>query len=107
MSSNYSEQIKIEPNTAFVWEKGVRLKATERVVINFPAALIGDDEVIGSVIEFSDDDTLIELQHSEDMEKLTGIKVDLQKGQMLCLNKRTEAMILSNLAKPVIFDKVS
>lgn len=100
------DSLSIEPNKVFAWPKDQCLRATERVMIVFPPQLVKDDEVIGTVLEFSDDDTKIEYTYSNDMKQIQGLRIDLDQGQSLRIRKSTQALVPSNLDKHVIFEKI-
>ncbi|HEY3762639.1 MAG TPA: hypothetical protein VGN23_12910 [Verrucomicrobiae bacterium] len=94
----------IKPNQAFAWRKGLRLIPSERVILVFPGALIQGEELIGDIIEVSDNAD-IGFQKSENPEEIfSHIVLKVAKGDGICLNRSTEAILVCDTDQPVAFE---
>lgn len=98
--------VRIKPNAVFEWKRGDSLRAHHRSIIILPASLIGEDERIGSVLEFSNEQTLVEFQYPAGGGSAERIRIDLHPGESLRIMKDTEAMVAANTQTPVEFDRI-
>lgn len=81
------------PGDVFPWPTGWQLTALDEVIIAVPAAILSDEETIGSVIH-ADEDVRINLptvSHSTPDER---IAIWLQPGQSVWLSKSCQAVVL-------------
>jgi len=83
------------PGQIFPWPKGWKLTALEDAILAIPAAILSDDEVIGSVIH-ADDDVKVKLPTGQNPESDAHIIMWLEEGQSVYLNKSCQAIVLPN-----------
>jgi hypothetical protein len=81
------------PGEAFPWPKGWQLTALDEAVIAVPAALIGDNEVIGSVIHCGDG-VKVNLPSESSSTPGARIMLWLQAGQSVWLSKSCQAVVV-------------
>jgi len=85
--------LKVPLNQPFAWQKGVWIEATEATIVTLPGALVGDDEVFGSIIELSSDRVQVGFTPSADGSQIVAIQLRLSPGQSACLRRSSEALI--------------
>ena len=95
--------IEIVPNQVFSWKRGLRVSCAQRVMIDLPGKLVGSNESIGQIVELSDKKTRVEFKTSENGE-IEIIRIDLEPGTSLGLNRETEALIRGFAGQKIIFE---
>ena len=77
----------------FPWPKGWRLTAIDEAIIAVPAAIIGDNEVIGSIIHCGEE---VRLNLPTEPHQTPGarIMIWLQPGQSAWLSKSCQAVVM-------------
>lgn len=81
------------PGEVFPWAKGWRLTALDEAMIAVPAAILGDNEAIGSVIH-CDDEVRLNLPtapHATPGERIT---IWLQAGESVWLSKSCQGVVV-------------
>jgi hypothetical protein len=73
----------------FPWKAGMVLKAVDPVVFAFPRALLGDNEVIGSVFQV-DDDAQVGFQDDNNW-----IVIRLRPGMKVSVTKSCQAVVIA------------
>jgi hypothetical protein len=97
------QTMTIEPNKSFVWPKGLRLVSNENVTIVLPGALIRNGEQIGTILKTSDG-TEIGFEESKNPDELfTRIILKVSKGNEICINRATQAMLVCESELPITF----
>jgi len=84
----------------FVWTANTTLEAIEEIIVVLPGDLVGDDEVIDSVIQISDDDTKIAFEPSSDESTFKSISLWLQPGTQVTLTKTANVRFESPNGEP-------
>jgi hypothetical protein len=79
------------PGEVFPWPKGWRITAIDEAMIAIPTAIIGDDEVVGTVIH-GDDDIQIDL-HEWGLPNGRFI-IWLKPGQSCSISKSCQAIVV-------------
>jgi len=82
----------------FPWPKGWKLTALEDAILAIPAAILSDEEAIGSVIH-ADDDAKLKLPTGQNPESDAHILIWLKEGQSVYLSKSCQAFVLPNHAE--------
>ena len=87
--------VSLPPGAVFPWPKACLLTALDEAILAVPAALVGDREIIGSVIH-GHEDTQINLPTEPHSTQGARIMLWLKPGQSVWLSKSCEAMVVSN-----------
>jgi hypothetical protein len=99
------ETVSFIPGQAFAWPKGLSLCATEDVVILLPGGILADGLPIQSVLE-APANARVGFDPAADGKGFETIRVALQSNDVLTLHRSSQAILLSEDARPRIF-KVS
>jgi len=96
LRTNTAERIATQPfGETFPWLKDVTLTALDDVVIAFPAALIGEQEAIGTVIHCDNDDARISILGGPHHSNQDYIYLNLRAGMSAYLSKSSQAAVVS------------
>ena len=90
-------RVQQEPGTIFPFPKGAKLRPDEDVVLALPAALISDDEKIGSIL-LCDDDADLALN-----EEAGAWYVKLKPGMTFSLARSCDVMLIASDSRPRFF----
>jgi hypothetical protein len=89
------KQVLQPPGEVFAWPKGWQLTALDEAILAVPAAVIGDREIIGSVIHCHDD-VRINLPTGTHSTEGARIMLWLKPGQSVWLSKSCDAVVVAN-----------
>ncbi|MBL8795876.1 MAG: hypothetical protein JNM56_18370 [Planctomycetia bacterium] len=81
------------PGEVFPWAKGWRLTALDEAIIAVPAAILGDNEAIGSVIH-ADEGVRLNLLTAPHATPGERIMIWLQPGESVWLSKSCQGVVL-------------
>lgn len=81
------------PGEVFPWPKGWQLTALDEAIIAVPAAIIGDNEIIGTVIH-ADDGVQLNMPKEPHSTSGTLIMLRLLAGQSVWLSKSCDAFVV-------------
>lgn len=81
------------PGEVFAWPKGWQLTALDEAILAVPAAILTDDETIGSVIHCADE-VRLNLPTVAPSTSGARILIQLQPGQSVWLTKSCQAMVV-------------
>jgi hypothetical protein len=95
--------ITIPAKKAFVWPKRVRLIPSENITIILPGALVANGEEIGAIINVSDDAEIGFKESQNPGELFSQIIVKVSKGDGVRINRSTQAMLVGESERPVMF----
>ena len=86
-----------------MWPKMARLIPSENVTIMLPGALVAKDEIIGAIIDVSDDAEMGFLESKNPDELFSFIILKVPKGDGVRVNRPTEALLVGDSERPVTF----
>ena len=87
--------------------KGLRIRATSRVIIVIPGGFIRDPAGFSELISISDDSTPIAFETVPDRpDRIIAIYITLEAGVTIEINKNTEILIQSDQGSDVLFELV-
>jgi hypothetical protein len=104
MQMSQPSTIQVESNKVFAWPKELRLVASEQVTILLPGALVPPGAQIGSVIDVPDDAEIGFKESENPDEHFIHIILRLKKGQSVGVARSTQAMVLTESVKTIIFE---
>jgi len=81
------------PGQPFAWPKRVSLRALQTATIAIPAAVLNDQEVMGSVIH-ADDDVQVNLPTGANSPDEAHIFIRIHTGQRVWLEKSCQAIVV-------------
>jgi hypothetical protein len=81
------------PGEVFPWARGWQLTALDEAIIAVPAAILGDNETIGSVIH-CDDEVRLNLPTAPRSAPGERIMIRLQPGQSVWLSKSCQGVVV-------------
>lgn len=96
------ETVSCIPGQAFPWPKGLCLAATEDLVVLLPGGILVADAPIQSVIE-APADVRIGFDPAADGKGFETIRIALRSNDTLTLHRSSQAMVLSEDARPRVF----
>ena len=81
------------PGQIFPWPKGWKLTALDEAILAIPAAILSDNDIIGSVIH-AEDDVRLHLPTGRENEASNLIQIFLKPGQSVFLTKSCQAFVV-------------
>jgi len=78
---------QLSPDTPFFWPANVTLEAVDEIVVVLPGSILEDNEVFGSVIRTSSDDTPVRFDPPDGTPAFKTIALWLKPGVQMTLTK--------------------